>query len=284
MRDRLLRDGYLVIAAVFVGARLFSIAPWDQSVDAFAYWSTRDGDLYGDSTGVIGAYLYSPAFAQAAAAITWLPWPIFDAIWTAVGFALLWWLVGRWALPMLLFPPVAFEIISGNVHLPIAAAIVAGFRYPAAWVLPLLTKVTPGVGLVWFLVRREWRALGIALGGTVAMVVLSWLIDAQAWGEWSRLLVEGAGRPLATVGWYVPIPLLPRVVAAALIVTWGALTDRPWAIPIGVTLALPVVWLNSLAILVASLPIASARRAADGTETRLDSAAVRFLRSGNAHV
>ncbi|HTC85513.1 MAG TPA: hypothetical protein VK656_02350, partial [Candidatus Acidoferrum sp.] len=38
-------------------------------------------------------------------------------------------------------------------------------------------------------------------------------------------------------------------------VAWGGLTDRRWTVPIAVTLALPVVWLNGLAILVALAPI-----------------------------
>ena len=43
-------------------------------------------------------------------------------------------------------------------------AIVLGFRWPFTWAFVLLTKVTPGVGLLWFAVRREWRSLAIALG------------------------------------------------------------------------------------------------------------------------
>ena len=45
----------------------------------------------------------------------------------------------------------------GNIHLLLGAVIVAGFRWPWLWALPLLTKVTPGVGLLWFALRREWR-------------------------------------------------------------------------------------------------------------------------------
>ncbi len=48
-----------------------------------------------------------------------------------------------------------------------------GFRYPAAWSLILLTKITPGIGLLWFAVRREWRALAIALGATAAIASVS---------------------------------------------------------------------------------------------------------------
>ena len=65
VRDRLLRDGFVILSVVFVGLRLFAIEPWADSVDAYAYWTTRTGDYYAAAeTGRIGAYLYSPAFAQ----------------------------------------------------------------------------------------------------------------------------------------------------------------------------------------------------------------------------
>ena len=63
--NRLARDGYILLALAFLALRLFQVPPWDQSVDAYAYWTTRDGDLYdGQTAGAMGAYLYSPAFAQ----------------------------------------------------------------------------------------------------------------------------------------------------------------------------------------------------------------------------
>ena len=257
MRDRLLRDGFLLLSIAFVGFRLFSIEPWDDSVDAYAYWATGQGDLYaGAVSGKIGAYLYSPAFAQAVWPLTHVSWPVFAALWTALNCAVLWWLVGRLALPSLLFLPIPFEIISGNVHLLIAAVIVAGFRYPALWVLPILTKVTPGVGLLWFLVRREWRKLAVALGVTTVATAASFALAPDAWRQWIDLLLRDVGTPLVTLGWFLPVSVLVRLPIAAAIVAWGALTDRPWAVPIAVTLALPIVWLNGLAILTAVVPLA----------------------------
>jgi hypothetical protein len=254
VRDRLLRDGFFVLAAVFVGLRLLAIEPWVQSVDAYAYWATRFGDPYASAeAGRIGAYLYSPAFAQLLAPLVFLPWPVFCAAWTALLCLVYWRLVGRLALPLLVFIPIPFEIVSGNVHLLIAAAIVVGFRYPAAWALPLLTKVTPGIGLLWFAVRREWRSLAIALGATALVAAISFVVAPDAWRQWLALLVRDAGAPLDTPGWYAPIPLLVRLPVAAVVVIWGALTDRRWTVPVAVVLSLPILWLNSLAIL-AALP------------------------------
>jgi Glycosyltransferase family 87 len=260
VRDRLLRDGYIVLAAAFVGLRLFAIEPWADSVDAYAYWTTRTGDFYATAeTGRIGSYLYSPAFAQALAPLVVLPLAVFTALWTAINFAALWWLLRRWALPSLLFLPIPFEIISGNVHLLYAVAIVAGFRYSATWALMILTKVTPGIGVLWFLVRREWRSLAIALGVTAAIVAISVVLDRGAWESWIVILradVAGAGQgSIETPGWYLAVPLLPRLVTAALIVVAAAVTDRRWLVPFGVVIALPVVWLNSLAVLAAVVPL-----------------------------
>ena len=265
MRDRLLRDGFVILAVVFVGLRLFAIKPWADSVDAYAYWTTRDGVFYdAATTGRIGSYLYSPAFAQLLAPLTWLPIAVFTALWTALNSATLWLLLRRWALPSLLFLPIAFEVISGNVHLLYAAAIVVGFRWPAAWALMFLTKVTPGIGVLWFLVRREWRSLAIALGATAAIAAVSFALDATQWGRWIDILradVTGAGEAaFTTVGWYLPIGLAPRLVVAAVVVVVAALTDRRWLLPFGIVLAMPVVWLNSLAVLAACVPLWQAER------------------------
>jgi hypothetical protein len=264
MRDRLLRDGYIILAAVFVGLRLFSIQPWADSVDAYAYWTTRTGDFYAAAeTGQIGAYLYSPAFAQMLAPLVALPLAVFTALWTALNFAALWWLLRRWALPSLLFLPIPFEIISGNVHLLYAVAIVAGFRYPASWALMLLTKVTPGVGLLWFLARREWRALAIAIGFTAAIVAVSFVLDRSSWEGWIAILrgdLAGAGQAsFETVGSYLAVPLLPRLVVAAILTIAAALTDRRWLVPVAVMIALPVIWLNGFAVLAAVVPLWLAR-------------------------
>jgi hypothetical protein len=261
VRDRLLRDGFVILAALFVLVRLLSIKPWADSVDAYAYWTTRDVVFYDDAaTGRIGSYLYSPAFAQVLAPLVWLPLAAFTAIWTAINSATVWFLLRRWALPSLLFVPIAFEVVSGNVHLLYAAAIVVGFRWPAAWALMLLTKVTPGIGVVWFLVRREWRQLAIALGVTAAIAAVSFAIDRAQWAQWFELLMADAGgagsAAFQTVGWYVPVALGPRLIGAIAVIVVAAATDRRSLVPVAVVLAMPVIWLNSLAVLAACVPLA----------------------------
>ena len=55
---------FLALAVGFVALRLFDVRPWDQSVDAYAYWRPiQGGSPYGGAAvGDLGSYLYSPAF------------------------------------------------------------------------------------------------------------------------------------------------------------------------------------------------------------------------------
>lgn len=251
---RLGRDGYIALAVSFMALRLLQVQPWDQSVDAYAYWATAHGPLYGQGAGAMGAYLYSPAFAQILTPLTILPWPLFATIWTGVNFAALWYLLGRWSLPSMLFLPIPFEIISGNLHLLYAAAIVAGFRWSATWALLLLTKVTPGVGLLWFALRREWRPLAAALALSAVAAVASFLLDPSAWSGWLDILRASSSAP-ETVGWFLPVPLLIRLPVAIAVVLMAAHLGQRWLVPVGVVVAMPVVWVNSLAVLAACVPL-----------------------------
>ncbi len=259
--SRLARDGYIALAAAFLLLRLLQVPPWDQSVDAYAYWSTRDGAMYDTQmAGAIGAYLYSPAFAQLLAPAVTLSWPVFATLWTALNLATLWWLLGRWSLPAMLFLPIPFEIISGNVHLLYAAAIVIGLRASPAWALPLLTKVTPGIGVLWFAFRREWRAFALAAVATGIIAGLSYLLDPSAWRRWIDILAGSSSTPV-TVGWFLPITLVFRLPVALAVIVVAAWSDRQWLLPVAATIAMPVVWLNSLAVLAAVVPLAKASSA-----------------------
>lgn len=244
---RPIRDALVVVG---IGRALWyflvqGIRPWEVvGVDARAYWQIDLADLYaGSAVGEISTYLYSPAFAQALAPFGALPFPVFFALWTAVSLVILVWLVRPWpwAVPILALP-IIYELCVGNVHFLIAAAIALGFRLSSTWAFPILTKVTPGVGVVWFLVRREWRALSLAVGVTTAIVAVSFVLSPSAWTDWIAFLAASPGRS----------ELLPlRVGAAICLVALGAWTDRRWLVPIAVWIALPIVWVNSWVILLA---------------------------------
>jgi hypothetical protein len=257
---RALRDG-LVIAGLLFAAYLFLVvapAAGTFGFDAFAYWSVDGRDPYGAQVGSFSAFTYSPAIAVLFDAFGAIPWPTFIWLWTALQVATLLWLGGSRALWLLAFPPVALELYHGNIHLLMAAAIVIGFRYPAVWAFLILAKVTPGIGLAWFAVRREWRSLAIALGVTGGIALVSYLWMPAAWQDWVAYVATAQGRSTGQAS--IDIPLLVRVPAGLAIVVWGARTDRRWTLPVAVTLALPVLWPSSLAICAACLPLAGYRR------------------------
>jgi hypothetical protein len=208
-------------------------------VDAHAYWLTRGGIEYGVAGGS-DAYLYSPAFAQAIRPIALLDWPTFYAVWTAILIGALVYIGGPvGGMVMLALPPVAGEVITGNIHILLAAVVVAGFRHPGAWAFALLTKVTPGVGMVWFVVRREWCAVGIVLVTTLAISVVSFALDPPAWGSWLGALAGSSSTPKSDA---VAIPLAIRLPLALAIVALGGWRGWRWTVIVAAMLAVPVMW------------------------------------------
>ena len=243
----------LVVALAAIGTRNFAVGSMTAGQDAFAYWhATQSVAPYGADAGSWGAYLYSPAFLQILSPILTLPWPVFFAIWTAIMMAALLLLTGP-VLLIVALPIAFFEIWGGNIHIVLALAIVLGFRWPATWSFVLLTKVTPGVGLIWFAVRREWRSLAIALGATAAIAGISLVINPGLWQSWIDLLLREAGGT-ASNG-HIPIPLLYRLPFAVILAVYAARTDRKWLVPVVAFLAMPVLWWGSVTVLIGCIAI-----------------------------
>jgi Glycosyltransferase family 87 len=262
---RAARDGAIVAGLLFAGYLFLVVAPSAGTVgfDAFAYWSLDLADPYTRTAGALGAFTYSPVIARLFAPFGMLAFWQFLLLWDGLLVGTAAWLgLGsvRSVLAVFAFPAVALEIYHGNVHLLMAAAIWLGFRYPAAWSFVLLTKVTPGVGLAWFAVRREWRSLAIALGVTGALVAVSLAIDGRLWESWLRDSLGATAGGAALNQFALPIPLWIRVPVALLLVVWGGLTDRRWTVPVASTLALPVLWPSGFAVLAALWPIWRERR------------------------
>jgi len=169
--------------------------------------------------------------------------------------------MGRWwVLALLVFLPVPMELFEGNIHLLLALAIVVGFRYPAAWAFVLVTKMTPGIGLLWFAVRREWRPLAIALAATALLLAASLLIPG-AWTAWWAHMTDQPQGPTPN---QVNVPTWFRLPLAAALVAWGARSDRRWTVIVAATLALPALWLYGLSMLVGIVPLTARNRAHAG--------------------
>lgn len=243
----------LIVAAVLWGVIIVLAqrdgGAWVSGKDAISYWAPQLDALYAQADWTtVGAYVYSPAFLQLVSPLQHLPWLAFMGVWTAMLMLAVRYLTG----PRLFVAGVllaAGEIIGGNISLLLAVAIVVGFRWPAAWALVLLTKVTPGIGLLWFAARGEWRNLAIALAATAAVIAASAAVMPWAWPEWIEVLTNIAGRDGTWAA--VPIPFVVRLPFAIAVVVWGARTDRRWTVPVACMLALPALWYGGLTMLLA---------------------------------
>jgi len=217
-------------------------------VDALCYWLTNPAVPY---NRVQSAFGYSPVVAQLGAPLFQIPFPAFTFILRALEVASLVLLTGPLAGALIFTTPVASEINAANINLPIAVVMVLGFRWPALWAIPLLTKPTMGVGLLWFVFRREWRkaAIPIAIAGGLSLV--SFAFDQRVWFEWLQWL-----RDNPPVGeWPYPYPVWARLPISLALVIWGARTNRPWTVPVASALALPRLYYQSPAILIAVVPL-----------------------------
>jgi hypothetical protein len=251
---------------VLVWLRIVPYAPpvpdYGPMFDARGFWIAWDGGLYDIPWGQYEAYVYSPAFAQLLWPFTLLPWPVFAAGWTIASIGCLFWMRVPW---MIAFPGVIDDILRGNIHVFLAASIVLALRRPAAWAFGILTKVTPAIGLVWHLVRAEWRAVAIALGVTGVIVGASFIFSANLWLEWFGLLADNADTTARIR--VIPLPLIVRLPIGVILIAYGARTDRAWLVPIGVMLGLPNVWTSSTALLAGSVSLwLAARRAQPSAE------------------
>jgi hypothetical protein len=267
-RNRFEIVGLALAVAIWLAIVVFS-APWGRlwgtGQDAYCYWFPSLSDPYArsDWTDPI-AYVYSPAFLQLLSPIRALPWQAYMAVWTAILMAAVFVLTGRkwFAVGVVLG---IMELAGGNIHLLLAAAMVLGFRWPATWAIVLLTKITPGIGLLWFVVRREWRQLFIALGVTALIVAVSFATMPDAWAQWVGVLSRIAGRDGTWAA--VPIPFLVRLPFAVALVVWGARTNRRWTVPVAGMLALPALWYGGLAMLLAVIALRDPAKPAGSRHT-----------------
>lgn len=146
--------------------------------------------------------------------------------------------------------PVA-DIAHGNIHVLLGAVAVFGLRYPALWSFALLSKITPGIGLIWFVARREWRSLAIGLAVTSAITLASFVYSPRDWFAWATLLRDSTTMQVPL--WVLPIPLFVRLPIAAAFVWWGAKTNRPWVVPVAVGFAIPMPYVSMAAVMICAL-------------------------------
>jgi alpha-1,2-mannosyltransferase len=251
-------------------------------------------------------YLYPPPFAALMipfAAMSPAGFEAAYAVWVVLGLAILvasalWlarsiqavpWLV--LVLAVLALPSVSGEIVNGNVHFLLVGLLTLawwGIRWGGkagdtvagvAVGVAALIKVFPGLLIVWFLLRRRYRSAAWAVGGAIAVSLLTLpFTGIEPWREFPTVLANMSGPidptfSLAPATFLAPIlgqtaaRVLLAVAGLALVVWATPRLDeaRGFALTIVVALLLtPILWAHYLAILVvpfllgfrARLPIA----------------------------
>jgi hypothetical protein len=219
-------------------------------VDALCYWLTDPANPYPLDRKDF-QFGYSPVIAQLWAPLLDLPFAVFAGLLRTLEVVSLVALTGPLAGPLIFTTPVASEINAANINLPIAVIMVLGFRWPALWAFPLLTKPSMGVGLLWFVLRGEWRKAAIPIGIAGALALGSFVLDPRVWFEWLNYLRINP----QDGGWPYPYPLWARLPISIVLVIWGARTNRPWTVALASALALPRLYYQSPAILIALVPL-----------------------------
>jgi hypothetical protein len=141
----------------------------------------------------------------------------------------------------LMFQPVRFLMIDG----PFICLF-------SVYALRRLSMYFAGLGE-----RLMWIGIGLLMLGNLSVMEFgSARLD---------LTRNGLRVPVTDVSTYLfggsaPDLQLWLLLLLSLVVVVAALTDRPWLLPFGVVLAMPVVWLNSFAVLAACVPLRQAER------------------------
>jgi hypothetical protein len=231
------------LAAVVVWLAVDAAATRRWGHDAHAYWLVQLGpDAYDRIPGQPDAFLYSPAFAQVAQLLTWIPWPAFVTLWTAAAIGTYLWLVRplRWVFAVPLLALAIEDVALGNITWLLALLAVGGLRVSSVWVPAAYVKVVSGLGVLWYAGRREWRALVVAAGVGLAVLAVSYAISPDMWRAYVELLttVDGDGT-------------LPRAAVAAVLIWWAGRTNRPWLVLCSLVLCSPLMLAYALGYLVA---------------------------------
>jgi hypothetical protein len=234
-----------IVQSVVINSRVYG-------QDSHAYWLAAQGDpSYNRAAGTVDAYLYSPAFLWLLEPLSWLPWPIFLVSWTSLLLLITAWLVRplrwQWALPLFVY--CLPEILVNNIFLLLAVAAVLGMRWPGFWAFPILTKVTMGVGLLWFAGRRQWREFFTGALVTLTIAAIGYVLQPQAWDAWFEFLIsnrDGTWDGLALFAF--------RCSMAIALVLLAARLDRAWLIAPAMLLASPVLVSIVPVALLAAIP------------------------------
>jgi hypothetical protein len=265
------RSRFLVTAVLAtIGGILLAVIVarfWTEAGDDLAYWIAghrlaAGEPIYADPSVAFEpfAFHYVPAVAQVLAPITL----VVPAVPFLIGFRALlllalWHMAGRRMLEllaMLAFVPIAVSLRVENVEIFMAFAVVVGLaRWPWAFMLGALVKVSPGLGLVYLAVQRRWRDVAVSAVLGVAVVAVSYLLAPDLWRQW---LAAISGRSDVVGNSIVPLPYSVRAIAGFVLAVVAGLVGRRRGelLLVGaVTIANPGLSLQGFAVLAAAVPI-----------------------------
>lgn len=259
----------LAILAAIGGALLAVIVAtfWMVPGDAFAYWIAgarlMDGvTIYatGDAAFAPYAYHYTPPLAQVLAPLTpAVPTLAYLIVFRVLLILVTWDLAGRRflaTLALIAFLPVALELRFENVNLLMAAAVVYGLgRFPWLFSVGAIVKISPGLGIVYLIMRRRWRDAVIASIVGALIVAVSFVLDPPLWREFLAAIQD---RTAITGNSLIPVPYFLRAVVGLAIAIAGGLIGRRHGeilLVVAITVANPNLAANGLAVLAAIVPI-----------------------------
>jgi hypothetical protein len=240
---------------------------WMYPNDNFAYWIAGDRLLRGEPIYAPSqvafepyAYHYPPPLAQVLAPLTVVLTPVpYVIVNRALMLLATWELAGRKFLQMLAliaFIPVAIALRIENVELFMAVAVLYGLR-GWSWLFTILAllKVSPGLGIVYLLLRRRWRDAAAATVLGAVIVTISVVLAPDLWRQW---LDSITGRADMIGNSLIPLPYSIRAVAGFLCTVAGGLMGRrngELLLVLGMTIANPGLSLQGFAVLAAAVPI-----------------------------
>jgi hypothetical protein len=212
-------------------------------------------------TNAAAFYRYPPLLAIAFRPLALLPYPFAAALWETVlvaGFAWTVWRLG-WRPPVwlalgILAMPIVWSLVVGQAQVLVTALLVVG----APWAVALAAhlKLLPALVALYWLGRRDWRALGLFGSWCAIFLVVQLALEPAA-------TIAYLGFPnLAQVGEvnnlsiYAASPLLWAVLvgAGALLTLRLAPTRYGWAVAVALAvLATPRLLAYQLSTLLATL-------------------------------
>lgn len=263
--------GLVVLTVIGGGFGIAYAATGVAPVDADMVWRMAAGGLHYGAVWASDAnsrYVYPPALAQLVVPLLPLGWNVFVILWETMLFTALWAATREWSLLIAgvgfasipiwgLDTPMANPVmlaLVGNVQSLVAASILLGLRRPGLWSVVLLTKIFPGIGLLWFAKRGSFSFLGRAVAVTCLTGAVSVLLAPAAWGGFIDFAIRNAGATSPEV--VLPIPFAARLPMACLAVVWAARRKSPWVVPVAAAFATPALYLWSwVSIAVVALPL-----------------------------